>query len=188
MHRSVAKIIFWLHDHMPRAHNIHVMYNFEHNSSQVAAEWGVCVVIADVHHSVKNTFFHFCAKNYWHYCLVLLRKHDLLILSVLPKKCISHSDINYFFFFQPLLSTFLAHLLALSHIYKTCRHKNKHIHMNMIYFLLWLLLHQCNEYFQSTLKKSNKKLVHNHFLTSLWFLKYRCLLAFCTACVGLLQM
>ena len=33
---------------MPRAHNIHVMYNFEHHSSQVAAEWGDCVVIADV--------------------------------------------------------------------------------------------------------------------------------------------
>ena len=42
---------------MPRAHNIHVMYNFEHNSSQVAAEWGVCVVTADVHHTVKNVCF-----------------------------------------------------------------------------------------------------------------------------------
>ena len=37
--------------------NIHVMYNFEHHSSQVAAEWGVCVVIADVRHTVKNVCF-----------------------------------------------------------------------------------------------------------------------------------
>ena len=28
--------------------------NFEHHSSQVAAEWGVCVVIVDVRHTVKN--------------------------------------------------------------------------------------------------------------------------------------
>ena len=46
---------------MPRAHNIHVMYNSEHHSDQVAAEWGVCVVIADVRHTVKNVFFHYRA-------------------------------------------------------------------------------------------------------------------------------
>ena len=57
----------------------------------------------------KHVFPLLC-KNYWHYHLVLLHKHDLL--SVLPKKCISHSA----FFPQPILSTFLAHLLALWHV------------------------------------------------------------------------
>ena len=158
------------------------MYNFEHHSSQAAAEWGVCVVIADVCHTVKNIRFSTSVQK----LLTLFSPFTQTWLTISPSKiCISHSDITFF-------STPSVHFpctpFGTSHIYKTCRHKNKHIHMNMIYFLPWLLLHQCNEYFQSTLKKSNKKLVHNYFLTSLWFLKYRCLLAFCTACVGLLQM
>ena len=55
-HRSVAKIIFWLHGHIPRGHSIHVIYNFEHYSSWLAAQWGVCVVIDDVRHTVKTYF------------------------------------------------------------------------------------------------------------------------------------
>ena len=92
MHRSVAKIIFWLHDHMPRAHNIHVMYNFEHHSSQVAAEWGVCVVIGDVCHTVKNICFSTSVQK----LLTLLFSPFIQTwLTICPsKKCISHTDIN----------------------------------------------------------------------------------------------
>ena len=93
MHRSVARIIFWLHDHMPRAHNIHVMYNFEHHRSQVAAEWGVCVVIADVHHTVKNV----CFSTYVQKLLTLLfSPFTETWLTIWPsKKYKSHTDINF---------------------------------------------------------------------------------------------
>ena len=92
MHRSVARIIFWLHDHMPRAHNIHVMYNFEHHSSQVAAEWGVCVVIADVRHTVKNVCFSTSVQK----LLTLLFSPFIQTwLTIRPsKKYKSHTNIN----------------------------------------------------------------------------------------------
>ena len=92
MHRSVAKIIFWLHDHMPRAHNIHVMYNFEHHSSQVAAEWGVCVVIADVRHTVKNVCFSTSVQKL---LTLLFSPFTQTWLTIWPsKKHKSHTDIN----------------------------------------------------------------------------------------------
>ena len=92
MHRSVAKIIFCLHDHMPRAHNIHVMYNFEHHSSQVAAEWGVCVVIADVRHTVKNVCFSTSVQKL---LTLLFSPFTQTWLTIWPsKKCTSHTNIN----------------------------------------------------------------------------------------------
>ena len=114
MHGSVARIIFWLHDHMPRAHNIHVMYNSEHLSSQVAAEWGVCVVIADDRHTIKNVCFSTIVQKL---LTLLFSPFTQTWLTIWPsKKYKSHTDINIYKN-QPLLSTFLAHLLALSHIY-----------------------------------------------------------------------
>ena len=53
MHRPMAKIVFWLHGHIPRAHNIHVMYNFEHHG---CSSW--CPSYCQEH-----TFFRFCAKT-----------------------------------------------------------------------------------------------------------------------------
>ena len=92
MHRSVAKIIFWWHDHMPRAHNIHVMYNFEHHSSQVAAEWGVCVVIADVRHTVKNVCFSTSVQKL---LTLLFSPFTQTWLTIWPsKKYTSHTYIN----------------------------------------------------------------------------------------------
>ena len=99
--------------HMPRDHNIHVMYNFEHHSSQVAAEWGVCVVTADVHHTVKNVCF---STSLQKLLTLLFSPFTQTWLTIWPsKKYKSHTDINLKKI-QPLLSTFLAHLLALSHI------------------------------------------------------------------------
>jgi len=92
MHRSVARIIFWLHNHMPRAHNIHVMYNFEHHSSQVAAEWGDCVVIADVRHTVKNVCFSTIVQKL---LTLLFSPFTQTWLTIWPsKKYKSHTDIN----------------------------------------------------------------------------------------------
>ena len=95
MHRSVARIIFWWHDHMPRAHNIHVMYNFEHHSSQVAAEWGVCVVIADVRHTVKNVCFSTSVQKL---LTLLFSPFTQTWLTIWPsKKYKSHTNISYYF-------------------------------------------------------------------------------------------
>ena len=92
MHRSVARILFWLHDHMPRAHNIHVMYNFEHLSSQVAAEWGVCVAIADVRHTVQNVCFSTSVQKL---LTLLFNPFTETWLTIWPsKKYKSHTDIN----------------------------------------------------------------------------------------------
>ena len=92
MHRSVARIIFWLHDHMPRAHNMHVMYNFEHRSSQVAAEWGVCVVIADVRHTIKNVCFSTSVQKL---LTLLFSPFTQTWLTIWPsQKYKSHTDIN----------------------------------------------------------------------------------------------
>ena len=109
MHRSVARILFWWHDHMPRAHNIHVMYNSEHHSSQVAAEWGVCVVIADVRHTVKNVCFSTSVQKL---LTLLFSPFTQTWLTIWPsKKYRFHTDIK-FFLIQPLLSSFLAYLSA----------------------------------------------------------------------------
>ncbi len=114
MHRSVAKIIFWLHDHMPRAHNIHVMYNFEHHSSQVAAEWGVCVVIADVRHTVKNVCFSTIVQKL---LTLLFSPFTQTWLTIWPsKKHKSHTDINLKKFnpFCPLSLHTFWHLVILT--------------------------------------------------------------------------
>ena len=118
VHRSVAKIIFWLHDHMPRAHNIHVMYNSEHHSSWVAAEWGVCVVIADARHTLKNIRFSTSVQKL---LTLLFSSFTQTWLTICPsKKCISHSDISYFFFnpICPLSLHTFWHLVI--YIYITC--------------------------------------------------------------------
>ena len=123
MHRSVAKIIFWWHDHMPRAHNIHVMYNFEHHSSQVAAEWGVCVVIADVRHTVKNVCFSTIVQKL---LTLLFSPFTQTWLTIWPsKKHKSHTDINLkkFNLFCPLSLHTFWHLV----IYVIC---------------VWLCVHQ----------------------------------------------
>ena len=111
MHRSVARIIFWLHDHMPRAHNIHVMYNFEHHSSQVAAEWGVCVVISDVCHTVKNLCFSTSVQKL---LTLLFSPFTQTWLTIWPsKKYKSHTDISFKKFnpFCPLSLHTFCHLV-----------------------------------------------------------------------------
>ena len=152
-HRSVARILFWWHDHMPRAHNIHVMYNSEHHSDQVAAEWGVCVVIADVRHTVncehhssqvaaecvviadvrhtvQNIYFSTSVQKL---LTLLFSPFTQTWLTIWPsKKYKSHTDINIYKN-QPLLSTFLAHLLALSHT---------HIHTH-IYIYIYVYVCVC---------------------------------------------
>ena len=118
MHRSVARIIFWLHDHMPWAHNIHVTYNFEHHSSRVAAEWGVCIVIADVRHTVQNACFSTSVQKL---LTLLFSPFTQTCLTIWPsKKYKSHTNIKKKN--QTLLSTFLAHLLALSDLVTCCIH------------------------------------------------------------------
>ena len=117
MHRSVAKIIFWWHDHMPRAHNIHVMYNFEHHSSQVAAEWGVCVVIADVRHTVKNVCFSTSVQKL---LTLLFSPFTQTWLTIWPsKKHTSHTDINLKKFnpFCPLSLHTFWHLVIYIYLY-----------------------------------------------------------------------
>ena len=90
------------------------MYNFEHHSSQVAAEWGVCVVIADVRHTLKNVCF---CTSVQKLLTLLFSPFTQTWLTIWPsKKYTSHTDINLKKI-KPLLSTFLAHLLAFSHIY-----------------------------------------------------------------------
>ena len=125
MHRSVARIIFWLHDHMPRAHNSHVMYNFEHHSSQVAAEWGVCVVIADVHHTAKNVCFSTIVQK----LLTLFSPFTQTWLTIWPsKKYKSHTNINVKKFnpFCPLsLHTFWHLVFSINRHGKNCSKKNK---------------------------------------------------------------
>ena len=120
MHRSVAKIVFWLHGHIPRAYNIHVMYNFEHHGSWVTAERGVCVVIADVCHTVKNIHFSTSVQKL---LTLLFSPFTQTWFTICPsKKCISHSEINNFFFnpFCPLsLHTFwhlVIYVYILSHM------------------------------------------------------------------------
>ena len=111
--RSVARIIFWWHDHMPRAHNIHVMYNFELHSSQVAAEWGVCVVKADVRHTVKNIYFSTSVQKL---LTLLLSPFTQTWLTIWPsKKYKSHTDIYLKKFnpFCPLSSHTFWHLVII---------------------------------------------------------------------------
>ena len=77
---------------MSKAHNIHVMYNFEHHSSQVAAEWGVCVVITDVRHTVKNVRFSTSVQKL---STLLFSPFTQTWLTIWPsKKYKSHTDIK----------------------------------------------------------------------------------------------
>ena len=112
LHRSVEKIIFWLHGHIPRDHNIHVVCGFEHHGRWITAEWGFCVVIASVHHTVT-------VRN------VTLKKHTTSAQNPTDIALFFHTKMTYypkhvyfiltgFFFFQPFLSTFLACLLELT--------------------------------------------------------------------------
>ena len=109
--RSVAKIIFWLHGHIHRDHNIHVLMYCTILSTVVAEllqSEVLCDVslTADVRQTVNNSWFFLkrLLRNCWHHYLVLSHK----------------DDISYFLFPQPFLSTFLALLLAFSHV----QHKN----------------------------------------------------------------
>jgi len=78
---------------MPRAHKIHVMYNFEHHSSQVAAEWGVCVVIPDVRHTVKGICFSTSVQKL---LTLLFSPFTQTWLTIWPsKKYKSHTNINF---------------------------------------------------------------------------------------------
>ena len=151
MHRSVAKIIFWWHDHMPRAHNIHVMYNFEHHSSQVAAEWGVCVVIADVRHTVKNVCFSASVQK----LLTLLFSPFIQTwLTIWPsKKYTSHTDINFKKCnpFCPLSLHTFWHLVIYIYIYIYIYHAQKLSDSHTYIFTT----HRCSQTFT---KLYNKKI------------------------------